>query len=610
MDINFKAAIENALIGFYVSTVDGKFKFVNKHMLKIFGYNNFEELKQVYIPKDIYATPEDRDAFIGKLREKGYVEAFQIKVKKKNGEIIDIIVSGQLFDNYRLEGWIVDVTEREKLLQRIKLHNRIIEENSDAIFITDRNGLIVYTNSKFEELMGSIPDITYAKELIPVSTEHLKKYKELNKAIIKKGVWTGELEVIGKNNKIIPCGVKIFTLLDSKGKVENYISVYRDISEKKALQDQLKHSQKMEILGELAGSVIHDMNNILMSIGYNTELIAMVQGKNPEKTKKYLNNIEKTIKNAQDILKKFSMLSKKSQVAKLPISVSTLLKDLIVMVSPLVKKKNIEINFNDTTNNSKILGNKSSFIQAILNLVINAIDAIEAVNRPNGLITLNANIIDIDNRRFVRITLQDNGTGMEQEVMDKIFEPFYTTKGAKGTGLGLAIVYREIKELNGDISVSSEKGEGTKFNITLPVHIDNSNEFMEINDKKSDKDFDRLIYLMDDDKIFSGSIREYLEFYGFKVMEFDEAEKLYKQLTVKTPDILLLDFVLDGSLTGEDVLKFIERNNLKFTVVVLSGLVDSTITDLKNYDNVKAIIQKPISGKDLLQKLNGIDENN
>ncbi len=610
MDINFKAAIEKALIGFYVSTVDGKFKFANKHMLKIFGYNSIEELKRLYIPEDIYASAEDRDAFIKKLREKGYVEAFQIKVKKKNGEIIDIIVSGQLFDNYRLEGWIVDVTEREKLLQRIKLHNRIIEENSDAIFITDRNGLIVYTNSKFEELMGSIPDITYAKELIPVSTEHLKKYKELNKAIIKKGVWTGELEVIGKNNKIIPCGVKIFTLLDSKGKVENYISVYRDISEKKALQDQLKHSQKMEILGELAGSVIHDMNNILMSIGYNTELIAMVQGKNPEKTKKYLNNIEKTIKNAQDILKKFSMLSKKSQVAKLPISVSTLLKDLIVMVSPLVKKKNIEINFNDTTNNSKILGNKSSFIQAILNLVINAIDAIEAVNRPNGLITLNANIIDIDNRRFVRITLQDNGAGMEQEVMDKIFEPFYTTKGAKGTGLGLAIVYREIKELNGDISVSSEKGEGTKFNITLPVHIDNSNEFMEINDKKSDKDFDRLIYLMDDDKIFSGSIREYLEFYGFKVMEFDEAEKLYKQLTVKTPDILLLDFVLDGSLTGEDVLKFIERNNLKFTVVVLSGLVDATITDLKNYDNVKAIIQKPISGKDLLQKLNGIDENN
>ncbi len=603
MSIDFQRAIENALIGFYVSTVEGKFIYANQYMLEIFGYKDIVELQSVYIPEDIYVIPEDRQIFLNKLQRFGYVKNIQLQIKNKNGEILDIILSGSLIDNKIIQGWIVNITEINKLKKQLELNNRIIEENSDAIFITDRNGRIIYTNKKFTTLMGEISENTYAKDFIPVSSEHLKKFDDINRELLSEGSWIGEIDIIGKNNKIISCGVKIFTLKDTKGKIENFISVYRDITEKRELEKQLKHSQKMEILGELASSLIHDMNNILMSLSYNAELIKMVKDNKPEKIDDYLEKINFTIENAQGILNKFSMLSKKSQISKSPIKVSTLVKDLKAIVSTMVKKKNIEINFSDNTEDAKIFGNKSSFIQIILNLVINATDAILTKNIENGLIEVKADIVEIINRMYVRIMVKDNGIGMDNELLSKIYEPFFTTKGDKGTGLGLSIVFKEISELNGNINVSSEPGIGTEFTIIIPVcngkeKINNENLESDVEEEKN-----ILIYILDDDDVFRESIKEYIEFFGINVKGFSNSEELLKQVKINPPDILILDFILEESITADFILKYLEENNFKFPVLILSGYIDKTISDLKKYENVKSILQKPISGKKLLQKL-------
>ncbi len=603
MTINFKKAVENALIGFYVSTLKGNFLYANDYFIKLFGYKDFDSFKKLYIPRDIYAYPEDREKFIDKLKESGTVQSIQIKVKNRWGELLDIILSGTLVDNERIEGWIIDITEHQYLKKQLELNNRIIEENSDAIFITDRTGLIIYTNKKFKTLMGDISENTYAKDFIPVSSKHLQKFKEINKQLFKKGVWIGELEILGRNNKIIHCGVKIFTLLNNKGEIENYISFYRDISEKKELEAQLKHSQKMEILGELSSSLIHDMNNIFMSLNYNCELIKMVKDTKPEKIEKYLLQINTTIENAQDILNKFSMLSKKTQISKSPISVSILLKDLLLIVSPMIKKRSIKITLQDRAKNIRIMGNKSSFVQTILNLVINAADAIQEKNSKNGLIEIISEKIEINNKFFIRLIIRDNGIGMDTELLNKIYEPFFTTKGNKGTGLGLSIVFKEINELNGTITVFSEKDIGTEFVITIPAlnisekdDAEEKEEDMAIRNKK-------IIYLMDDDNLFRSSISDYLEYYGYEVYDFEKSEDLFKQLSIKIPDIMLLDFILEDSLTGEDILKYLSKHNLKFPVIILSGYIDLSITDLRKYENVKAIVQKPISGEELLKKL-------
>jgi CheY-like chemotaxis protein len=329
----------------------------------------------------------------------------------------------------------------------------------------------------------------------------------------------------------------------------------------------------------------------------------MVKDSKPEKIEKYLTQLNTTIENAQDILNKFAMLSKKSQISKSPIVVSTLLKDLLVIVSPMIKKRKIKITLKDKTKDISIMGNKSSFVQTILNIVINAADAIQEKNTKNGLIELICETIEINNKLFVRLIIRDNGTGMSPELLKKIYEPFFTTKGAKGTGLGLSIVFKEINELNGTITVFSEKGVGTEFVITVPAlnipakdEIEEKEENMVVQNKK-------IIYLMDDDNLFRSSITDYLEYYGYEVYDFEKSEDLFKQLSIKIPDIMLLDFILEDSLTGEDILKYLNKHKLKFPVIILSGYIDLTITDLRKYENVKAIVQKPVSGEELLKKL-------
>ena len=604
--INFKKVVEEAVAGFYISHVDGYFLYTNKKFANILGYENFDDIKKTHIPKDIYYSPEDRKSFLNELTKKGYVEGFVVKLKKKDGSLIYVTLSGRYNpEDKTLSGWIIDITDLIKTTEELKLKNRIIEENPDAIFICKYNGEITYSNKAFADLIGATHDeIKYTVNLFPIDSNYKATIKNIVDTVKKKGIFTGEINVINRENKIIPCGVKIFALFNREGKIEYFINIFRDISAKKELEAQLAQTQKLEILGKMTSSIVHDMNNIISSLMSYLELLRIFR-KNREKFERYYRKIEKLVENSGKLVERVLKFTRRTKIAKGVLNIDEVLEDIGALIEFLVHNKpEIKIDIIKNANDLKIIGNKSSFIQILLNLIVNSIDAIIEAKRKEGYINIYFDRISIKDNYFVRIIVEDNGIGIDDSIKDEIFKPFFSTKKYKdrsGTGLGLAIVAQEVESMNGKVSVCSRKNEGTRFILIFPEH--NGEKVIEIPEKlEPAKEIKKTILIIDDDQYFSESIGELLKYYGFNVKFAENGEEGIEIVKKEKIDLILLDFVLPDT-HPRNILEFLKENHPKIPVIIMSGIVDSNVVELQIYKNVKKILSKPITGEDLVRKI-------
>ena len=603
--IDFKNVVENSVAGFYISHVDGHFIYTNKKFANILGYKNFDDIKSTHIPSDIYYSKDDREKFLNALKEKGYLEGFIVRLKKKDGSSIYVTLSGELHGDGSLSGWIIDVTELVEKTKELELKNRIIEENPDAIFICDYDGNIVYSNKAFEKLIGeSGESVGKTLNLFPLDSNVKKTIKKIVKTIKKRKIYTGEINIITKDDKIIPCGVKIFALYSKTGKIEYFINIFRDISQKIELEAKLAQAQKLEIMGKMTSSLIHDINNIISSLMSYIELLKIFKDEE-DKFNKYYNKIEKLIDNSSMLVQRVLRFTKQSKISKTLIRIEEIIGDLDNFTEFLTHNKphiDIEIKYRDKE--LLILGNKSSIIQILLNLVVNSIDAIEEAKRDKGKITIFFDRIFIKDEKYLRIIVEDNGKGIDKKIIKDIFTPFFTTKKFKdksGTGLGLAIVAQEVERMNGKIDVCSEVGKGTKFILIFPEH-DGRDIFKYIDNKIEDVAKNKEILIIDDDKFFTESISELLEYYGFNVKVANSGKEGFEILKKREFDLILLDFILPEK-TPREILEYLKKHKPDIPVYIISGLIEPNVLELQVFKNVKMIIAKPITGEELVKRI-------
>ncbi len=606
--IDFKNVVEEAIAGFYISHVDGYFIYTNKKFANILGYDDFEDIKSTYIPNDIYYSNEDRHKFLSSLNNKGYLEGFVVRLKKKNGESIYVTLSGKLHkDKKTLSGWIIDITELIKKSKELELKNRIYEENPDAVFICDWNGNISYANKSFEKLIGkSYYEVKNTKNLFPPDSTVTTTIKKIINIVKKRKIFVGELNILTKEKDIIPCEVKIFALYNDKGQIEHFINIFRDISEKKELETQIAQMQKLGIIGKMTSSMIHDMNNIISSLNSYLELLRIFKD-NEEKFNDYYNKIEKLIENSSKILQRVVKFTRKSKISISSLNINDIIEDIVNFSDFLTyNQPHIKINVIQRDNDLIILGNKSSLIQILLNLIVNAIDAINEAKREKGEINIYFDRVYVNDNRKVRIIVEDNGIGIKKEIKDKVFQPFFSTKNGKknsGTGLGLSIVSQEVDKLNGTIEICSEEGKGTKFIILFPENNGRkTNSIIEKEKKELIVDFEKNILIIDDDDFFTDSISDFLKYYGFNVFVAKTGKSGIEIVKNHKIDLILLDFVLPD-LNPEIILNKIKNINSEIPVYLISGLIEPNIKKLQIYKNVKMILAKPISGEDLIKRI-------
>jgi PAS domain S-box-containing protein len=368
------------------------------------------------------------------------------------------------------------VEERTKELAISEQRYReLFDSANDGVVVFDGNGIMVDVNKQFCAMYGYEKSFLIGAHMNMFELEnHEDARSDRMERILAGEPLVFETEHVRKNGDNINVEVSSKAII-IRGKL-CVQSFHRDITDKKRLMEQLYQSQKMEAIGVLAGGIAHDFNNFLAAILAHSELLCLDDGLDAGSRRRVM-TIESSARKAGQIVSRLLSFARKEKVNAEPLNFNDILKDAHELLGRVVSKKGVELKMALDENIPIIKGDATQLEQVIMNLVMNAADAMPE----GGSITLSTSTNIISNRdsrihpmltpgRYIKLKVADTGTGIPDEIKDKIFDPFFTTKGPeKGTGLGLAIIYGIVREHNGVITMTSLLGRGTTFDVYLPA---------------------------------------------------------------------------------------------------------------------------------------------
>jgi nitrogen-specific signal transduction histidine kinase/ActR/RegA family two-component response regulator len=380
-----------------------------------------------------------------------------------------------------------------------------------------------------------------------------------------------------------------------------------DMSQIRRLEDSLLQAQKMESLGVLTSGIIHDFNNILSGIiGYASLLDKRLTDDGD--VKKYTSNIIDYSEKASKMIRQILGFSKKRLSKKEVLDINEVIEGLLNFLKVNLKKIKITRKFSEKK--VRLVADKTKFSQVIINLIINAMEALENCQQPE--ITVETHEVEIKNREdlmdgsYARIDVSDNGQGIKKENLKKIFEPFFSTKDTqKSTGLGLATVSDIIKDFHGSITVDSEEGKRTTFTILIPAVKEEVYESPEEVKKKLDTALDGSVLLIDDEEVIRAIGQEMLESLDINCFTASDGQEAL-DLLEKNRDritLVILDIEMPG-LSGDQVAVKIREINPEIKILFSSGYTRDYLETKVFKEKIKNFIPKPFHLNQLAEKLN------
>jgi PAS domain S-box-containing protein len=499
---------------------------------------------------------------------------------------------------------------------------RALSENSpDIIYTADNNGFLTYINPAANEIMG------YAQE--DVIGQHFTNFVKTDDAEtlieafdrIKQGKETiknFEGKLLSKVGTVRLFDMSGAPNFNASGEMTGIVGTLKDVTEQRKLEYQLRHASKMNALGRLTGGISHDFNNILQAISAYNQLLTMKKTE-ADPDWKYLMNIDGLTKRATDLIKQLLIFSSKIESKLVPIDMNEEIKnyyELLVSTFP----KTIDIKLKLTNGLHLINGDRTQLGQVIVNLAVNAKDAMPkggelSIQTTNVELAtpLERDHVKINAGHYVLFRISDTGCGIEKENLDQIFEPFFTTKEAgKGTGIGLSVVYGVIKNHNGYIFCTSEPGKGTTFELYLPtldimMKEERMEEKMEMGKKPDLSKRHETILLVDDEPSLLETGQELLSFLGYNVLTASSGENALATINREGEriGIVIMDLMMPG-MGGEKCLVEIMKIFPSMKVMIASGNTTSAKTEEIIKAGAMAFIQKPYHIEALSKKIREI----
>ncbi|WP_211215677.1 hybrid sensor histidine kinase/response regulator [Geopsychrobacter electrodiphilus] len=505
---------------------------------------------------------------------------------------------------------IEDITERSRLEDQLEeselRYRRLFETASDGIVLLEKKeGHVAHANPALEKMLGYSEAECLGKKLrdlgVSIDSRH---FSATMQDLDREGILNYE-DVPLKTKS----GEQIYTDIYMVDRAKLAQCNIRDVSERKKLQAQLLHSQKMEAVGTLAGGIAHDFNNILNVImGYGDMVLATLAADSP--AREHMSEVLVAADRAANLTKRLLVFSRKSVAEKTAVNINGLILNLQKMLVRIIPA-NIDFHLDFTDTPLIASADTGQIEQVLINLVSNAKDVMPEGGRlilTTGLEEMNEEYVAACGYgrpgRYALITVADTGQGMDVETQQKIFEPFFTTKRVgEGTGLGLAICYGIIKQHNGYIKVYSEPGEGTTFKIYLPL----CNEA--VLDQKPEgnvsvKGGHETVLLAEDDEALRDLARMVLESFDYRVITaVDGEEALAKFLENKQQiSLVLLDMIMPKK-NGKEVFEAIRKVSPKMKILFSSGYGVDIVTNKELEGDGLDFIQKPYPPKSLLLKV-------
>jgi len=391
----------------------------------------------------------------------------EVRFRRQDGTIVDArLLVRTIVDRGQEYTYVIarDVSEaKRKDLDLLRFSN-VVHYTVNPIQITDGSGKMVYVNPAFErvtgytkdELIGSNPSVISSKK-------YSKEFWGRVWAVIRTGkVWTGEIENRRKDGQAIHTDLLISPIVAGDGKVVGYLGAHRDITEQKALEQQLMHSQKMESIGTLAAGIAHEVGNPLTSISSIVQVLLRTLSDDFAKDK--LGLVQAQVHRITKIIRDLVDFSRPSNYQLQPTDIVKSLTDAVEIVKMGKKAKDVTFITHVRHQIPILTLVPDQIAQVFINILLNAVDALKG---KKGTITTDFERDD----DHIRVTISDDGAGISADNLPKIFEPFFTTKPVgEGTGLGLWVSYGIVRSFRGDITVKSVPRQGTSFCVTLPLN--------------------------------------------------------------------------------------------------------------------------------------------
>ena len=387
---------------------------------------------------------------------------------------------------------------------------------------------------------------------------------------------------------------------------DDVYAVARDVTDHRATEAQLRHSQKMDAVGQLAGGVAHDFNNLLCAILANTSLAADFTSGAPE-VAEHLTEIEAAAQRAADLTKRLLAFSRRQPLRPVPVDLNDLVRGLMKMLRRLLPES---INIDSVPGHqlSSVNADPGQLEQVIVNLCVNARDAMER----GGRLTIETENVLIDARyceshpwakpgRYVLLSVTDTGVGMTAEVRERAFEPFFTTKTYQGTGLGLSTVYGIVQQHEGLVHLYSEPGVGTTFKVYLPVHTRLAENVGSKLEPLPPRGQETILLAEDEDQVRSAVV-QILERAGYRTIAAAnglDAIALLRDATMPV-HLVLLDVVMPG-LGGPETWEQLRALRPSLRVLFSSGYADDRYRRLLPTGAV--LLEKPFRAQQLLQRI-------
>ena len=543
------------------------------------------------------------------------------EITLKDGRIFERYSTPMIGTNgkyFGREWYFHDITEIKETSRRIRdselRYRRLFESAKDGILILEaESGLIFDVNPYLCELIGFSSEDFIGKHLweigafedIAASRDAFRKLQE------KEYICYNDLPLSTKDGRKVE--VEFVSNVYMVDKLKVIQCNIRDITENRKLEAQLRQSQKMEAVGQLAGGIAHDFNNILSAIvGFGT-LVQMDMAEN-DPSQAHMEQVLAAVERAADLTKSLLAFSRNQVMQPAPVNLNEIILKTGKFLGRIIGE---DIAFETTFKKETLTVNVDSgqIEQVLMNLATNARDAMPA----GGTFSIATESVELDQKfldahnygatgRYALITVTDTGTGMGAATTAKIFEPFFSTKEVgKGTGLGLPIVYGIVKQHNGFIKVYSEPSIGTTFRIYLPLLLEKSLETGVPAPSVPLASGTETILLAEDDAILRNLTEGFLTDFGYTVITAKNGEEAISKFKENNERIQLLLFdLIMPKKSGKAAYDEIKKSGSDVPAIFVSGYLPDVIYENGLLDEKSDLVMKPFSPQDLLHKIRGV----
>jgi PAS domain S-box-containing protein len=597
--------------------VDGGYRIadVNEAFEHTSGYRREEVIGRTTRELELWPDPEEFDEFLRRFRANGSVRSFEHRFRRKNGEVGVCLSSAESIEIDGLPCAIaatIDITQQKQVEETMRSLVTAIEQSADTVVITDLNGVIQYCNPAFEKVTG------YSKEeaigqnprVLKSGKHDAEFYRQMWATIVRGQVWSGHLTNKKKDGSLYQESATITPIRDASGKTSGFVAVKRDITRQRELEDQLRHAQKMESVGRLAGGVAHDFNNLLTVInGYGGLLLKRLKPSDP--LREYAEHITKAGERAVSLTKQLLAFSRKQVIEPKVLDLNKTIRESAPVLQRLIGE-DIALTTHLDGALGQVMADPEQIHQVIMNLVVNARDAmpdggrldIETSNVEIAAEAGNAMNADAIPGRYVSMSVTDSGHGMDEITRQNIFEPFFTTKEVgKGTGLGLSTVYGIVQQSGGWIDVWSAAGVGTSMKVYLP-RIDSFPAPEPEKISPPPQPGDETILVVEDQSSVRAFAVAALQECGYHVLEAsngDEAISIANQHPGQI-QLLLTDVVMPG-MNGKVLSQRLKRSFGNLKVLFMSGYTADAFAERGVLDRGVAFLHKPFTPHELAAKV-------